>query len=693
MTINKFKDAMQSNGISCNEIIISDGQIHRFSNGKERNKNGWYASHNNGEFGAFGDFKLGLDVRYSSKNGGELTQEERATIDREMEASKQKKLAGWDKTSLLAIQALEILCNKGYSEYLVKKQVKSYGLLFDNLNTIYIPMRDIDGKIWSYQQIYQNGNKRFLKGGKKQGTFHAIGKYPTDKIILCEGYATGASVYEATGITAIVCFDAGNIITVSKAINAKDIIIAGDNDVAGIKACKATGHKYFIPEQEKYDFNDVCVNYGLPAVKKYFIEPVKDKITYPDGLVGDIARWITESSIYPQPVLSISSALTLVGALKGHKVRSETDLRTNLYTISIAPSGAGKDQPRKMVEKILLNKTLNNKQNENRKAVNLLLGEPASGSGLLIALHENNGKALLQIDEFGRMLGRVANVKAGSYQTEIIDCFLKLFSSANSIMIGKEYASKDMQNRKDIYQPCLCLNGNSVSSHLYGNLKSTEILDGFLNRFLVFESKTRPEEQIPSFKSIPQHIISQIEIILDMPFNVETGSNLHFEPADIEIIPRTIEFSEDARELLISYKQDIREIMLKMDKENNPLVALYARLIEHTIKLALIICDNTIINKSNLEWAINTVKICTENLAEGCKHNISDNFLEEESKKVLIIVKEHKAITKGELVRKTQFLNRKRRNEILEDLLEGNRITINKIENKTKHIFQISFLK
>ncbi|MDD2801875.1 MAG: hypothetical protein PHE96_10485, partial [Methylococcales bacterium] len=52
--------------------------------------------------------------------------------------------------------------------------------------------------------------KRFLSGGQKKGCYFCLG-YRTDKILICEGFATAASLFESTGLLTVVAFDAGNL--------------------------------------------------------------------------------------------------------------------------------------------------------------------------------------------------------------------------------------------------------------------------------------------------------------------------------------------------------------------------------------------------------------------------------------------------------------------------------------------------
>lgn len=115
--------------------------------------------------------------------------------------------------------------------YLSKKSVKAYGLRDvegkDGLELL-IPMRNIDGKLTGLQRIFEDGTKRMATGSKKKGSFHRIDG--SDVIALCEGYATGATIHEATGWTVIVAFDCGNLATVAKHFKMQRLVVCADDD-------------------------------------------------------------------------------------------------------------------------------------------------------------------------------------------------------------------------------------------------------------------------------------------------------------------------------------------------------------------------------------------------------------------------------------------------------------------------------
>jgi phage/plasmid primase-like uncharacterized protein/antirestriction protein ArdC len=107
-----------------------------------------------------------------------------------------------------------------------------------------IPLHDAAGKIWNLQAISEDGKtKSFMAGAKKKGLYCLLGeerlgaaKWPEyGAIAFAEGFATGASIREASDWPVVVCFDAGNLESVAKEMRSTlpegvVKIIAADND-------------------------------------------------------------------------------------------------------------------------------------------------------------------------------------------------------------------------------------------------------------------------------------------------------------------------------------------------------------------------------------------------------------------------------------------------------------------------------
>ncbi|WP_315338323.1 LPD7 domain-containing protein [Neisseria sicca] len=103
-----------------------------------------------------------------------------------------------------------------------------------------------DGTLYNLQSISPEGGKHFLKDGLKSGGYTVVGDAADTArgIVVAEGFATAASIHQATGKPVVVAFDAGNMVTVSETL-AKNlppdipVTIAVDNDASGTGLAKA----------------------------------------------------------------------------------------------------------------------------------------------------------------------------------------------------------------------------------------------------------------------------------------------------------------------------------------------------------------------------------------------------------------------------------------------------------------------
>jgi putative DNA primase/helicase len=186
----------------------------------------------------------------------------------------------------------------GDSAYLTRKGVQPHGVRFAADGCVLVPLRDATTLLWNLQRITPskpaNGgtDKLFLKGARKSGLWHLIGDLGTDPagpavLLVAEGYATGASVHQATGRPVAVAFDAGNLTHVAKALHqahpAALIVIAGDDDLEthartghnpgrdkATTAARAVAGLAVFPEglpAGASDFNDLHADAGLDAVR------------------------------------------------------------------------------------------------------------------------------------------------------------------------------------------------------------------------------------------------------------------------------------------------------------------------------------------------------------------------------------------------------------------------------------------
>lgn len=285
--------------ISPGDRIIVDDMHHRYRAGPEKDADAWYALHivsqgnGNGEAvvaGAYGHWARLDPVSWCSKQKSSLTKEEwrelaqsqkdiakrRVQEEQRAHEAARAKVADWFARFPKADSHL----------YTVLKQVGIHGdvrLFADEMyqDWLCIPLRDIAGKVWSAQVISDSGDKKFASGGKIKGCYFELSSPANNArpIVICEGYATGASIYEATGWAVICAMNCGNLDQVARDFRSlypdREIIFAADNDqftdgnpglTKAMAAAKAVKGRVCFPEfppgttspdNKLTDFNDL----------------------------------------------------------------------------------------------------------------------------------------------------------------------------------------------------------------------------------------------------------------------------------------------------------------------------------------------------------------------------------------------------------------------------------------------------
>ncbi|MCC6285652.1 MAG: bifunctional DNA primase/polymerase, partial [Phycisphaerales bacterium] len=160
--------------------------------------------------------------------------------------------------------------------------------------------------------------------------------------------------------------------------------------------------------------------------------PFPDHLLRVPGFIEQVVAHNMATATRPQPVLALAAAICLQAVLAARKVRDERGNRTNVYCVGVAPSGAGKDNARKVNKNILFAADMvEHEGNE----------DLASDAGLITAV-EAEPAILFQIDEFGRFLRTIGDPKKAPHLFNVLTALMKLYSSADTVFRGKAYADK-----------------------------------------------------------------------------------------------------------------------------------------------------------------------------------------------------------------------------------------------------------
>ncbi|MCQ8103542.1 toprim domain-containing protein [Methylomonas sp. SURF-2] len=222
----------------------NDGRIKLFPDGQ----GGMAWNHKTGEKQSF------FVDRHLSREEREADRE-RIEAERQRRQAKQKQRA--DKTAKRAA-ALWQAANPAAADhsYLLKKHIQPHGARVGTWkrtiknaaserqtiaipNTLLIPMHDATGTLRSLQGIFPGKHplferdKDFLAGGGLAGLFWWLGTR-SEKVLICEGFATAATLFEETGLRTYIAFTANNLLAVGRIVRERlpkaEIVFCADND-------------------------------------------------------------------------------------------------------------------------------------------------------------------------------------------------------------------------------------------------------------------------------------------------------------------------------------------------------------------------------------------------------------------------------------------------------------------------------
>lgn len=191
--------------------------------------------------------------------------------------------------------------------YLARKGVPPHDCRVEGANLL-LPIYGPDGELQSVQTIAPDGGKLFHKSAPTKSGRMMIGIH-MGRTIVCEGYATGASIHEAVPDQVCVTFSKGNMAVVARELASQgvSIILAADTNAAD--EMRALGRELdcpvAVPSIDK-DFNDQVAAIGLESVAAAFADAQRaflaDKQAVADEAAADAAP-VDLWAQYTPPVL------------------------------------------------------------------------------------------------------------------------------------------------------------------------------------------------------------------------------------------------------------------------------------------------------------------------------------------------------------------------------------------------------
>jgi len=400
--------------------------------------------------------------------------------------------------------------------------------------------------------------------------------------------------------------------------------------------------------------------------KSYEKAKFPEDLLNPPGYVGEVVKYMNSQAIQDQPILHLAAALTFTGTLLGRKVRTEKNARTNIYCVGLGESGCGKDNARQCIKEIVY--CCNDPKMSGIASVEALASDAAVYNFLQL-----NPSSLFLIDEIGRFL-QTTNSAQNSHLHGVVDVFLKAYSSARTIMPGKNYA--DLKRNITINNPNLCIYGTATPDQFYEALTKKSIEEGLIARMLIFESEnpfpdTNDDVEI---KKPERDLVEKTKIL----FHRTTNCNPQGNVAGSEFVdPLIIPYTKEAKEMIKIFNKEIQILRKKLEAENK-IHSIYNRcgLICEQISLILacgcqVEVEQPIIKPEHVAYAKKLTKHIFDNLHYDAETRISSSPQEKHVKDVLREIRKHGKILNKDLIKKFHHLKSNERKDVLETLINS----------------------
>jgi phage/plasmid primase-like uncharacterized protein len=320
---DQLRDAIMAAGLTPPKEILLDGKIHRFNSGTKgsggHDKPGFYIAFGDGiPAGRFGCWRSGIESTWRADIGRKLTHTEEMIHMRRMAEAKALRDAENAKKQEIAASTVEtIWVDCGFANedhpYLKTKGIKTHGARVTGDGRLVVPLFDQAGNLSSLQYIAVDGSKLYHSGAQTGSRFWQIGTLDEPgTLYVAEGFATAATIHEATNRPCIVAYSASNLVPVTGILRemygaTQDIVIVADNDASGVgqryaeQASAKFGARMVMPP-EPGDANDYAqAGNDLAALlvppKDDWLIPADDFCAQPAPISWLVKRWLQDKAL------------------------------------------------------------------------------------------------------------------------------------------------------------------------------------------------------------------------------------------------------------------------------------------------------------------------------------------------------------------------------------------------------------
>lgn len=397
--------------------------------------------------------------------------------------------------------------------------------------------------------------------------------------------------------------------------------------------------------------------------------PFPESCLLAPGFIGQFVREQLESALYPQPQLAWGAAMSTLSVVTGRKVQDYLGTRTNLYLISVAKTGSGKDHYRTCALELL----------EAAEAGHLIGFERIASSSGLVSKLAADPASVWHLDEMGRMLESIKRDSRATHLHSIISVMLQLYTSSARTWRGDAYA--DPSRNPVIDQPHLVVYGSTTPDAFWAALDSRSMQDGFIGRLSpVFG------EYVGRNKSARRFQPSEAMVDWVRLWSGSADGNLaELNPAMIQL-----ERSDDAHD---RWCQHVDAIAERRMHESDDAAAIWSRVGERSAKFAMLFAISrgmvsgakyTGVCLDDMNRGIEASIWMARAMLENFRDNVADNQFEAaaiRARKIVLDLCKNEGIPRWKLNRRLRCVSPRLREEVISNMMEAGELELIPLES------------
>jgi hypothetical protein len=206
------------------------------------------------------------------------------------------------------------------------------------------------------------------------------------------------------------------------------------------------------------------------------------QLTWPPGLVGEIAQYVLDTTVRPVPEIALSAAIAICAGVCGRSYNI-SDYGLNQYIILLAKTGTGKEGAATGIDNLIA------AVRQTVPTIDNFMGPSAFASGQALIKELNERPCFLSIlGEFGLTLQQLCDPRANSAEVMLKKVLLDLYSKSGwrRILRPNVYSDKE-KNTAPVQAPNVTILGEATPESFFLKLDSQHIAEGLIPRFTVVE--------------------------------------------------------------------------------------------------------------------------------------------------------------------------------------------------------------